>query len=197
MMHTMAEVQTREMLAGGRVKGGIAQAHVEWVRQYHGDHAVEELIASLDETIRTEIETAVGSSWCSFEALVVLDRAIQQRFGRGRSLMRELGRYSAHLNLSTTYRLYRRENVLEFLRRSSLLHAQFQDFGRVECHQLDATACEMRHVAARCYSPIYCASALGYYEQVVIMHGGNDVTADETACACGGADCCVFRLRWS
>ena len=196
-METMTEVTTREVLSGGRVKGGIVHAHLEWARQYHGDDAVEALIASLGSTIRAEIETAVGSSWCSFDALIALDRAIEKRFGRGRSLMRELGRYSAHLNLSTTYRLYRRENVLDFLRRSSLLHAQFQDFGRVECHQLGATACEMRHLGSRCYSPVYCASALGYYEQVVVMHGGHDVSADEVLCQCEGDEACVFRLRWS
>ena len=42
--------------------------------------------------------------------------------------MRGLGRCSAHLNLLTTDRLFHRENAVEFLRRSSLLHTQFQDF---------------------------------------------------------------------
>ncbi len=55
----------------------------------------------------------------------------------------------------------------------------------------------MRHLAARCYSPVYCASAIGYYEQVIVMHGGTSVTAEEVLCQCEGAEACVFRLRWS
>jgi len=54
----------------------------------------------------------------------------------------------------------------------------------------------MRHIGARCYSPIWCASALGYYEQVIVMHGGTLVTVEEVLCQCDGDEECAFRLQW-
>lgn len=196
MTQATLAIQTRENLTGGNVKGGIIHAHAEWVRQYHGDDALASVVSTLDGTVRGEIENAVATSWCSFHSLIAFDRAVEERFGRGRNLMRELGRFSAYHNLSTTYRLHRRSEVMEFFRRSAVLHTQFQDFGRIECHQLGATACEMRHVDARCFSPLYCASALGYYEQVIVMHGGTPLNVAEVHCQCLDSETCVFRLRW-
>ena len=187
---------TLEQLAGGHVKGGMVRAHMDWVREYHGEAALERALDRLRMPVRRELETAVATTWCSFDALIALDRAIQDCFGRGRDLMRELGRYSAHRNLSTTYRLFLRSDVHEFFHRSALLHTQFQDFGRVESHRLGATRCELRHTGARCFSPLYCASALGYYEQVVIMHGAKNVTVEEVLCQCRGDEACIFRLCW-
>lgn len=169
---------------------------MEWVRHYHGDDALRSLIASLPVTVRTELGSMPVTSWCSFHSLIVLDRAIQERFGRGRDLMRELGRYGAHYDLSTTHRLLRRGDLSEFLRRSAALRWQAQDFGTVQCHQLSASSCEMRHIGARCFSPLYCAGAAGYYEQVVTMFGGSSVTVEEPACRSRGDEECLFRLRW-
>ena len=172
------------------------RAHMDWVREYHGEHALDRVLLMLPVTVQHEVETAVATSWCSFASLIALDSALQERFGRGRDLMRELGRFSAHQNLSTTYRLFKRNDVHDFFRRSSLLHRQFQDFGGVAFSRLGAMSCELRHVGAHCFSPLYCASALGYYEQVVVMHGGTNVTSEEVRCQCRGEEECVFRLRW-
>lgn len=178
------------------MKGVMVRAHMDWVREYHGEEALGRVLRDLAPPVRHELDCAVATTWCSFASLIALDAALQERYGRGRDLMRELGRYSAHRNLSTTYRLFRRNDVHEFFRRSSLLHSQFQDFGRIECHRLGTTACELRHVSARCFSPLYCASAVGYYEQVVLMHDGTNVTVEEVLCQCAGDEACVFRVRW-
>ena len=88
-----------EILTGGRIHATVAAAHVQWVRDYHGDDAVKELFWRLDRDAAHEL-TAEGA-WISFASLIALDRAIVQKFGRGRrGFLRELGRYSAYLNLA-------------------------------------------------------------------------------------------------
>ncbi|HYC89674.1 MAG TPA: hypothetical protein VEO54_10725 [Thermoanaerobaculia bacterium] len=187
---------TFETLAGGRVKGVMVRAHMDWVRQYHGEEALGRVLRGLPPPIWHELDTAVATTWCSFDSLIAFDAALQERFGRGRNLMIELGRYSAFRNLSVTYRFFRRSGVHDFFRRSSVLHSQFQDFGRVEYQRLGTASCELRHVAARCFSPLYCASAIGYYQQAAVMHGAASVTIEEVLCQCTGGEACVFLVQW-
>ena len=67
-MTTMEMERSAEVLAGGRVRSGIARAHLQWVRDYHGDQAVEELVTSVPE-----------EGWISFESLLVIHHAIPTR----------------------------------------------------------------------------------------------------------------------
>src|SRR5438552_15134338 len=111
----------REILAGGRVKGGMIRAHLEWLRKNHGEASVTPLVRSLPAQISKEVASALPSSWCSFESVVMLDRAIAKQYGN--HVLKDLGRFSAKINLDTTYRLFKREDIHEFFRRSAGLHA--------------------------------------------------------------------------
>jgi len=142
------------------------------------------------------MESALASTWCTFESLVLLDRAIEEACGHVSDVPRELGAYSARLNLTTTYRLFKRENIHEFFRRSAPLHSQFQDFGSVEYLHLGERHVRMRHARSGCFSPIYCRSALGYYEEAVAVHGGARIVVEEAGCQCAGDDACTFDLTW-
>ena len=186
-MTTMEMERSAEVLAGGRVRSGIARAHLQWVRDYHGDHAVEELVESVPE-----------EGWISFESLITLDRAIERRFGRGRrGFQRELGRYSAHLNLSDPRDGFRGEAIHDFFHRAVLLHARFQDFGTAAYEELDFTSGRMMHAAYPCFSPVYCASAIGYYEQALVIHHAIPTRVEETSCQSNGDASCTFELRWT
>jgi len=170
---------------------------LQWIRDYHGDAAISRALSTLPLEAGAEVSSALASTWVSFESIVLLDRAIESLFGGGRrGFLRELGRYSAHLNLSTTYRLFRRDDLHEFLRRSAVLHAQFQDFGSVSYRQTSEAGGEMIHSGYRCYSPVYCQSALGYYEQVITEHGATPFLVMERTCQCAGEQSCIFELAW-
>ncbi len=53
----------KEQLQGGRLKGGIPRAHLDWVRQQRGDRGVEEVLARLLElnAERGKAEARAGS----------------------------------------------------------------------------------------------------------------------------------------
>lgn len=180
---------------GCRVKGGIARAHVEVLRQKNGEQGVEDALARLSSENAAAIRTALPASWISFEALIQLDRAIVAA-ARGTLTMRDLGRFSASQNLSTTYRAFRRTDIHDFFRRSAALHDQFQDFGREEYEAIDNRSGRIVHRDYRCFAADYCESAAGYYEEAVRIHGSPGAEVEHPQCLARGADACVFVLRW-
>ena len=186
-----------EVLTGGRVNGTIIKAHVKWVRDYRGDAAVAKLLAALPVERGMEVSAARANTWVSFESLILLDRAIERLFGQGaRLFQRELGRYSAHLNLAASVGPFRAAELHRFLRCSAVLHTQFQDFGIVSYNQTGNKGGEMIHRGYPCFSPVYCQSALGYYEQVIVEHGATPFLVMERTCQCAGDAACTFELAW-
>jgi uncharacterized protein (TIGR02265 family) len=187
----------REALSNGHVKGSMLRAHLQWLRETHGEAAETRVLAALPEEIAREVRSALAPTWCPFETLIRVDREIASVTGREEGeLMRELGRYSAQLNLSTIYRAFRRHDIHDFFLRSATLDRQFQDFSSTRYEQTGPTAATVRIVNASCYSPTYCASAIGYFEQVIALHGGEVAKVAETTCRCAGDEACTFELRW-
>ena len=188
----------REALAGGRVKGAMVKAHLQFVRDRLGEDALARTHAALPPAVAAEVDGILVSTWCRFESLVVLDRTIASVAGRdANELMRELGRYSAQINLSTLYRAFDREDLHEFFRKSATLHRQFQDFGTCVYEQHGPTSGRISIRDATCFSPTYCSSEAGYLEQVIAAHGGKAVSVSESACQCASDDHCTFELRWT
>lgn len=186
-----------ESLVGGRVKGAMVRAHLQFVREQLGEPALAHTIGALPSVVAAEVQGLLASTWCTFESLIVLDRTIARIAGRDeREMARELGRYSAHVNLSTIYRAFHRDDIHEFFRHSAALHRQFQDFGSCEYDRVDATHGRITVRDAVCFSPSYCSGEVGYLEQVIATHGGTASNVTESACLCAGDDRCTFELRW-
>jgi len=187
--------QLREVVTGGRVKGGMLRAHIGWLRRTQGDAAVTTLVGSLSADAAHEIASTLPSSWCSFATLIAFDRAIARQYGH--NVLKDLGRFSAKINLDTTYRLYKRDDIHEFFRRSASLHSQFQDFGSATYEQNGDHGGRMIHAGYPCFSAAFCASAIGYYEETLRIHNGRNVIVSESKCQCAGDASCTFVLRWS
>lgn len=180
------------------MKGGIFRSHMQWVRDHRSADELARLLDALEPEARRALGGAIlATSWMPFAWLIELDRTIAKLFGGGRDdTLRELGRYSATINLSTTYKMLNRKANHEFFRNSALLHAQFQDFGAVTYEQTGETAGRMVHTKYNAYSPVFCASALGYYEGCVASHGGKSPSVVETECQCYGDASCTFDISW-
>lgn len=186
-----------EKLEGGKVKGVMMRAHVGWVRDEQGEQGIRALLDQLPDEMKKQVESPLASLWYPFATLVEVDRAIVNRWGGGNpEFVRVLGRHSAKTGLSTTYKLFKRESLHEFFERSAPLHSQFQDFGGVRFEDLAEHKIRMIHFDYACYSPIYCESALGYYEEIVLLHGDHATSIRETECQTLGADTCSFEIEW-
>lgn len=187
----------RQSLGGGHVKGAMVRAHLQFVRDRAGEAALARTLAALPPAVAAEVDGILVSTWCSFENLIALDLAIARVAGRDADgLVRELGRYSAQINLSTFYRAFHRDDIHDFFRYSAALHRQFQDFGTCIYEQLGPTSARISIRDAACFSPTYCASEAGYLEQVIATHGGRGTSVTESACQCADDDHCTFEMRW-
>lgn len=190
----MRSGQPTEHLEGGRLKGGIFRSHQQWIRDKHGEDGLRRVQERLTPDAKKALSgTILATTWFPFAYLIEMDRAIAAEFG---DVLRDLGRYSATINLSTTYRLLDRKANHEFFRNSALLHAQFQDFGKVTYEQTGESSGKMIHTNYACWSPVFCASGLGYYEGCIESHGGKSPQVVETECQCYGDRSCTYDFRW-
>lgn len=188
----------REKLDGGRLKGGMFRSHMAWLKENATPAQRDEVLARLPEETRRQLSGLIlVSTWFPFEALVELDRAIMDVCGGGRlEIVEQLGKWSARINLSTTYRAFDRGTNHEFFENAALLQSQFQDFGKVAYERRGDSAGTMVHSEYPCFSPIFCASAIGYYEGAIEAHHGSDAKVRETSCQCFGDPHCTFEMTW-
>ncbi|HVT45259.1 MAG TPA: hypothetical protein VMT00_12820 [Thermoanaerobaculia bacterium] len=184
----------REVLEGGRLKGGMLRSHLRWLQEHHPDD-VDRILGTLPADLSREIGAVLlVSSWYPFATLIHFDRAIAGAFG-GDETLRELGRHSARINLSTTYKALDRDTNHDFFEHSALVHRQFQDFGTV-AYERGAGGGRIVHSDYPCFSRIFCASAIGYYEATIKSHGAQRAQVQETECQCFGDRSCTFEMRW-
>ena len=195
---TMAAIEPREYIGGGRVKGGMLKAHVRWVMEHQSERDVALFWAALPKATRENVSSMILEiSWYPFSDLIAIDRTIVDLFGDGDAMLaRELGRYSARINLTGTYRAYRKPSAHEFLQGSARVHSSFQDFGFAEYKKTGDQTCEMRHSGYTSYSPLFCESAVGYYDAAISLHDATNVYVHETKCQCLGDGSCTFSIRW-
>jgi hypothetical protein len=202
-METLASremADEQERLSGGNVRGSIVRAHLQWVTAYGNSRDWQQLWWGLEDEIDRAFSGSIDDAgWYPFRWLILLDRAIFRQFGNGvdeHALFEDLGRFSARVHLGAPSIGWAPPAHHEFFERSILLHREYQDFGQVVYRRTGETAGEMVHSQSPCFSRVYCASAVGYYEQCLMRHGAIKVTVTEETCKCLGWDSCRFALKW-
>ena len=141
--------------------------------------------------------TIFATSWYPLQTLIDLDRAIVETIGGGeRVVLRNVGRFSAGINLGQLHRSLFRDDPHPFLRHVALLQSQFTDFGGATWESLGGAFGRITHRHWRCFNPLFCEASIGFYEECVRMAGGTGITVEQTSCLCRGDKHCVFELRW-
>ncbi len=191
----MLRAGSREKLVGGRIKGSMLRSRFEWLKDTHPDLERDELLASLPAASMERLKRGVLSSdWYAFEDLIHLDRELWNRFHREMpDILQDFGRYSAKKNLTVMSVM----TPHEFFRGSVKLHDRFQDFGKAEYEQTSDTSGKMVYLDYPCYSPVFCESAFGFFEQCLILFGKKSPKVSEPQCHCRGDASCTFSMSWS
>lgn len=190
------------------VRGVMHAARKRFVTAQFGASAYERVVAAyLDvmvarhgEARRRKLTDDVGwplsNALYSFETLIELDRTICATITPANPHMLVfLGAASAEFGIGTIYRAFDSRELLAFLQGIVLMHERFQKYGRVSCH-VTSNGAQMRYEDCTCYSPVFCATAHGFFAEAILRHGGRDPHVTETTCTCRGARACTYDLEW-
>ncbi len=188
-----------EQLDGpGAVKATMLQAHLGWAEKQRPGAAGELRERLGAEFGRYLAGALLATEWVPFRAFVEIDRAIAALVGGDeREVWRRLGHHSAEVNLGGVYKAFVKAEPHRFFNRMTLLHGRFQSFGRPVYEETGERSGTIRIEECGQYSPVYCASALGYYEGALeMMKVPGPLRAAETSCQCAGDAVCLYQLAW-
>lgn len=194
----LAAMILRESLDGGTLKGGVLLSRLRWV----GDFGIPGGLGALRPKVSPATATILYApilpiSSYPFRALIEIDRGIASVLGtEERSVVARLGRYSAWLNLTTSFKHYKGGEPHDLFASAARMHRQYQDFGREEYERTGESSGRVSLLDNRCYSKTYCWSACGYFEQATRLHGGLEPLVTETECVCSGDGACRFEIAW-
>jgi hypothetical protein len=179
-----------------KVKGVMFGARKHFLTGHLGEENFPKFLSKLSPRTRQYTKMPMASSWCEFESLIELDRAIHDELkGQHPNVLALVGAASAELGIGKVYKSLDTAELTKFLENNAQFHDQYQKFGRVKFEKTPAGA-KMIYTAYPCYSPLYCASAFGYFLESILRHGGSDPRVSETRCQCRGDSTCTFEMTW-
>jgi predicted hydrocarbon binding protein len=194
-------LEGKEVLVGpnpelAKVKGVMFGGRKQFLVENLGAEAFNDFVHTLSPRTAGYTRTPLASSWCEFESLIELDRAVQETLkAKLPNVLALIGAASAELGIGKVYKSLDNTELVKFLESQALFHSQFQKFGNVK-FQKTPNGGRMICSDYPCYSPIFCASAHGFYLESILRHGGNDPTVVETKCQTLGDPSCTFEMTW-
>ena len=194
-------LEGRELLSGPdpavcKVKGVMFGGRKQFLLETLGEEGFHELISKLSPRTAQYTKTPLASAWCEFASLIELDRDIHERLKATHpNVLALIGAASAELGIGKVYKIIDTNELTKFLENNALFHNQYQKFGRLKFERTPNGA-RMIYSDYPCYSPVYCASAFGYFLESILRHGGTEPTVTETRCQCLGDSTCTFEMTW-
>lgn len=198
MTSALQNIEPREVLAGGMIKGGMMAAHVTWATRDRLPDYVARFWGAVPPNVADKVRGLIlPIKWYEFADLIAIDRAIVKVYGGGDiAILRDIGAMSASLNLSGVYKVYQRDSIHDFLTNSAKLHSKFQDFGEAAYRRTGDCSGQMSLSKYISYSPLYCESAIGFYRQALEIHSARDVSVAEIRCQCLDSESCTYEISW-
>jgi hypothetical protein len=181
-----------------KVKGVMFGARKQFVLGTAGEAAFQSILGKLTPRTRGYAKMPLASAWCEFESLIELDRAIAAELKAQfpQNVFALIGAASAELGIGRIYASLDSEELVQFLENNAAIHDQYQKFGTVRFERTPAGG-RMIYSSYPCFSPVYCATAYGFFLESILRHGGTNATVNETKCQCHGDRSCTFDLSWT
>lgn len=182
--------------ANAKIKGVMFGGRKQFLTATIGEERFEQILRTLTPRTAQYARTPLASSWCEFESLVEFDRAIYESLKREYpNVLALIGAASAELGIGKVYKMLDHAELTKSLEGSALFHNQFQKFGKVRFEKTPAGG-RMVYSDYPVYSPIYCASAIGFFMESVYRHGATQPVVKETTCQTLGDKSCIYEMSW-
>jgi predicted hydrocarbon binding protein len=195
-------LEGREVLVGpdpniAKVKGVMFSGRKQLLGEIATPEEINTIFEKLSARTRGYVRNPLASSWCEFESVIELDRTIHNELkGRYPNVLALIGAASAELGIGRIYRSLDSGELYQSLENQALFHDQYQKFGSVKFERTPSGG-RVVYSGYPCYSPVYCASAFGYFLEAILRHGGTSPSVTESRCQCKGDKTCTFELTWS
>jgi hypothetical protein len=160
-------------------------ARLQWVVEHHGEAAFDSTLDAMKPDHAAAIRAAVDPvQWIPFDAFVALCEAIDARYGKGDlALCRELGRYSARVNLPTLYRIFYRFGSVPFIMsKATSVWSEHYDSGRAYTREIGPKQIAIVIEGFATPHEAHCLSVLGWVESSVTISGARVLSGEEVAC---------------
>ena len=189
---------TEHLDGPGALKATMLQAHLDWA-EAEMPGITEKVMARISEDSRLLLDAGLlATQWIPFSRFVEIDRAISGLMGGDElEVWRRMGGHSAAINLGGVYKAFVKRQPHRFFERMTVLHGRFQSFGRPVYEEISERAGRIRIDECEQFSPVYCASARGYYEGALrMMKVPGPVKVDEALCQCAEDAICLYEMAW-
>ncbi len=181
-----------------KVKGGVIQSRLAFVRDNGGEEAFGRVLARLSDDDRKSCAHVMPAAWYSFELNKRLDEAIAAEMGMGDNAFILMGEKSATHNLGTTHRAFIVESDPHgLLRRTAQIYQAYYDTGRRTYDRLDEKKAVLRTYDSETFSKHDCLTVVGWHKRAIEMCGGTNVRVTETKCRAKGAEICEYVCEWN
>lgn len=197
----LPRLEGKEVLTGpdpsvAKVKGVMFGARKHFLIDELGEEGFRALVAKLSPHTLLYAKTPLASAWCEFESLIELDKAIYETCrAKHPNVLALIGAASAELGIGKVYKSLDNTVLTKFLESIAVFHDQYQKFGKVRFEKTPGGG-RMIYLDYPCYSPYFCASAFGFFLEVILRHGGTDPTVAETKCHTLGDKSCTYEMSW-
>jgi len=197
----LPRLEGREVLVGAnpdvaKVKGVMFGGRKQFLLDTVGEEGFNALLTKLSPKTASYARTPLASSWCEFESLIELDRTIYDTLkAKHPNVLALIGAASAELGIGRVYKSLDTAELAKFLENNAMFHNQYQKFGKVKFERTPSGG-KMVYSDYPCYSPIYCASAVGFFLESILRHGGAEPNVVETKCQTLGDATCTYEMTW-
>ena len=175
-----------------RVKGSTIRSKLDFAAERLGPRAVHSLTLFLSELVPAQILEADWYPFASYDHL--LHRMAAEYFEGDLERLQEIGDFSAHRALSTTYSAYAvRRDFFHFLERISALHERFYSLGRLRLVERSDDGCVLQLEEVPVVSLADVQVARGFYRGAAQLLGRSQVVCEFEKVEGPGV---CYRLAW-
>jgi uncharacterized protein (TIGR02265 family) len=183
---------------GIKVKGSVLLSRLAFTHEQAGEAAVARVLARLPARYRAEAERMLPSAWYPFELGKLLDAAIVEEVGGGRSdFFLRLGAASAERNLTGVHKGFLVPgDPHRFLAQAPQIYSFYYDRGRRRYERTGEREALLITEDAETFSAPDCLTVVGWHVKALEMCGARGVRVVEEECRARGGTVCRYRLRW-
>lgn len=178
------------------VKGGKLSSKLAFVKEVYGEEMVGKVIDSMSADEKASLKMILDSAWYP---IALYDRLLiavcDVAAGGDEAIYTRIGKHSAELAFTTTYRVFRGKNPVDLVKKMSSMHAMRNDPAEMKVVSQSETHCTVR-ISKPKSTVTLCKVSRAFFVRAVELCDGMSVRVLEARCSAKGDSYCEFNINW-